>query len=44
MIGGAPMGKATIYRKVGPHVTALPLFDAGAPVLPGFVKPPEFVF
>jgi protein-L-isoaspartate(D-aspartate) O-methyltransferase len=44
VIGGAPMGKATIYRKVGGHVTALPLFDAGAPVLPGFVKPPEFVF
>lgn len=44
VIGGAPMGKATIYRKDGGHVTALPLFDAGAPVLPGFVKPPEFVF
>jgi len=44
VIGGAPMGKATIYTRLGPHVTALPLFDAGAPVLPGFVKPPEFVF
>jgi protein-L-isoaspartate(D-aspartate) O-methyltransferase len=44
VIGDAPMGKATIYRKIGSHVTALPLFDAGAPVLPGFVKPPEFVF
>jgi len=44
VIGGAPLGKATIYSKLGPHVTARPLFDAGAPVLPGFVKPPEFVF
>ena len=44
VIGGAPMGKATIYAKAGSHVTALPLFDAGAPVLPGFVNPPEFVF
>jgi protein-L-isoaspartate(D-aspartate) O-methyltransferase len=44
VIGDRPMGKATIYSKSGPHVTALPLFDAGAPVLPGFVKPPEFVF
>jgi protein-L-isoaspartate(D-aspartate) O-methyltransferase len=44
VIGGTTMGKATIYRKSGPHVTAQPLFDAGAPVLPGFVKPPEFVF
>ena len=44
VIGGAPMGKATIYTKTGSHVTAQPLFDAGAPVLPGFVKPLEFVF
>jgi protein-L-isoaspartate(D-aspartate) O-methyltransferase len=44
VIGGATMGKATIYTKAGGHVTAQPLFDAGAPVLPGFVKPPEFVF
>ena len=44
VIGGAPMGKATIYKKTGKNVTAQPLFDAGAPVLPGFVKPPAFVF
>src|ERR1044072_3159060 len=44
VIGSAPMGKATIYTNAGGHVTAQPLFDAGAPVLPGFVKPPEFVF
>lgn len=44
VIGNAPMGKAAIYSKAGPHVTMVPLFDAGAPVLPGFVKPPEFVF
>jgi len=44
VIGSAPMGKATIYSKAGGHVTAQPLFDAGAPVLPGFVKPAEFVF
>jgi protein-L-isoaspartate(D-aspartate) O-methyltransferase len=44
VIGNAPMGKAAIYSKAGSHVTMVPLFDAGAPVLPGFVKPPEFVF
>jgi len=44
VLGSAPMGKATIYSKTGAHVTAQPLFDAAAPVLPGFVKPPEFVF
>ena len=44
VIGSMPMGKATIYDRTGKHVTAQPLFDAGAAVLPGFVKPPEFVF
>jgi protein-L-isoaspartate(D-aspartate) O-methyltransferase len=44
VLGSATMGKATIYSRTGRNVTAQPLFDAGAPVLPGFVKPPEFVF
>jgi protein-L-isoaspartate(D-aspartate) O-methyltransferase len=44
VIGSMPMGKATIYDRTGKHVTAQPLFDAGAALLPGFVKPPEFVF
>lgn len=44
VVGGAPMAKAMIYDKIGKSVTPQPLFDAGAPVLPGFVKPPEFVF
>ncbi|MEJ0076859.1 MAG: protein-L-isoaspartate O-methyltransferase [Alphaproteobacteria bacterium] len=44
VIGSGPMGKATIYRKAGAQATGVPLFDAAAPVLPGFVKPPEFVF
>jgi protein-L-isoaspartate(D-aspartate) O-methyltransferase len=42
--GSVPMGKATLYRKVGGHVTAVPLFDAAAPLLPGFAKPAAFVF
>jgi protein-L-isoaspartate(D-aspartate) O-methyltransferase len=42
--GGPPMGKATIYRSVSGHVTGQPIFDAVAPPLPGFSKPPEFVF
>jgi hypothetical protein len=33
-----------IYRMASGHVTAQTLFDAAAPVLPGFVKPAEFVF
>jgi len=44
VVGAAPMAKAMICDRTGKTVTAQPLFDAGAPVLPGFVKPPEFVF
>jgi len=44
VIGGGPMRKAMIYSKSGGHVTALELFDAAAPLLPGFAKAPEFVF
>jgi protein-L-isoaspartate(D-aspartate) O-methyltransferase len=44
VVGSSPMGKATIYRMVAGRPTAQPLFDAAAPVLPGFVKPPAFVF
>jgi protein-L-isoaspartate(D-aspartate) O-methyltransferase len=44
VVGAMPMGKATIYRASGGHVTAQPLFDAAAPALPGFAKPPAFVF
>jgi len=42
--GSGPLGKATIYRVSGQHVTAQPLFDAAAPLLPGFAKPAAFVF
>lgn len=44
VVGTMPMGKATIYRASGGHVTAQPLFDAAARALPGFAKPPAFVF
>lgn len=44
VVGGGAMGKATIYRMAGCRATAQPLFDAAAPLLPGFVKPAEFVF
>src|SRR6266536_1197116 len=43
VIGRAP-GRATVYRSVSGHVTGQPVFDAAAPLLPGFAKPPEFVF
>jgi protein-L-isoaspartate(D-aspartate) O-methyltransferase len=44
VVGRAPMGKATLYRRSGAHVSAHPEFDAVAPLMPGFAKPPEFVF
>ena len=44
VVGSGPMGKATLYRKDGGHISAVPLFDASAPLLPGFAKAPVFVF
>ena len=44
VVGRAPIGKAMVYRRAGSHVSVHPVFDAVAPLLPGFVKPPQFVF
>jgi protein-L-isoaspartate(D-aspartate) O-methyltransferase len=39
-----PPGKAMLYRLVEGRLVGRPIFDAAAPVLPGFVAPPAFVF
>jgi protein-L-isoaspartate(D-aspartate) O-methyltransferase len=44
VVGRLPIGRGTIYRRSGAHVSAHPEFDAVAPLLPGFSKPPAFVF
>jgi protein-L-isoaspartate(D-aspartate) O-methyltransferase len=44
VLSRGPAAKATIYRNTTGHVSAHTVFDASAPLLPGFVKPPEFVF
>jgi len=44
VVGRAPIGRGTVYRRTGAHVSAHPAFDAVAPLLPGFSKPPAFVF
>ena len=44
ILGRAPIGRGTVYRRSGTHVSAQPEFDAVAPLLPGFSKPPAFVF
>jgi protein-L-isoaspartate(D-aspartate) O-methyltransferase len=44
IIGSAPTGRAMLYRCIAGDVSAWPVFDASAPVLPGFVAAPQFVF
>ncbi|MEI6557827.1 MAG: protein-L-isoaspartate O-methyltransferase [Rhodospirillaceae bacterium] len=40
----ARLGQARLYRKAGTTVSSRSLFDATAPVLPGFEFKPRFVF
>ena len=40
----ARLGQAKLYRKVGHSVSSISLFEASAPVLPGFEFKPRFVF
>lgn len=42
--GHGPAAKATLYLRSGAGWGARAIFDAAAPVLPGFVKPPAFAF
>ncbi len=44
IFGRAPTGKAMIYRMIEGHLVGRPIFDASAPVLPGFAAPAAFVF
>ena len=44
MLGVGPGAKAMLYRRIEGELSGRPVFDAAAPPLPGFVKPPEFVF
>jgi len=42
---GAPhLGKATIFRLIEGQLVGRPIFDAAAPLLPGFAAPLTFVF
>jgi protein-L-isoaspartate(D-aspartate) O-methyltransferase len=43
-VHGRNPGKAMLYRSIAGDVTGRPIFDAAAPLLPGFVEPPVFVF
>jgi protein-L-isoaspartate(D-aspartate) O-methyltransferase len=44
VFGGGPAGKAMLYLSDRGQLSGRPVFDAVAPLLPGFVKPPAFVF
>jgi protein-L-isoaspartate(D-aspartate) O-methyltransferase len=44
VFGGTPPGKAMIYRVSEGQLAGRPVFDATAPILPGFVAPKIFVF
>jgi protein-L-isoaspartate(D-aspartate) O-methyltransferase len=44
VLGHAPAAQAMLYRCVGGDISGWPIFDAAAPVLPGFAAPPAFVF
>jgi protein-L-isoaspartate(D-aspartate) O-methyltransferase len=44
VFGRAPAVKAMIYRVSEGRLVGRAVFDAAAPVLPGFVAPPAFVF
>jgi protein-L-isoaspartate(D-aspartate) O-methyltransferase len=42
--GRSRPGKAMVYSVVEAALSGRPIFDAAAPVVPGFVAPPAFVF
>jgi protein-L-isoaspartate(D-aspartate) O-methyltransferase len=44
VFGRASAGKAMIFRRIEGQLVGRPVFDAAAPLLPGFVAAPEFVF
>jgi protein-L-isoaspartate(D-aspartate) O-methyltransferase len=44
VLGAGPGAKAMLYRRSGHDFGGRAIFDAAAPLLPGFVKPPHFAF
>jgi protein-L-isoaspartate(D-aspartate) O-methyltransferase len=44
VLGSPPGAKAMLYRRSGGEMGGRAIFDAAAPLLPGFAKPPVFAF
>jgi protein-L-isoaspartate(D-aspartate) O-methyltransferase len=42
--GTGPASRAMVYRSVRGEISGRPVIEAGGPLLPGFAKPPMFVF
>jgi protein-L-isoaspartate(D-aspartate) O-methyltransferase len=44
VVGRPPTSRGMLYRSVAGDLSGWPIFDAAAPLLPGFAEPPAFVF
>jgi protein-L-isoaspartate(D-aspartate) O-methyltransferase len=44
VVGRPPASKAMLFRSSGTDASGRQIFDAAVPALPGFAKPPAFVF
>lgn len=44
IVGSGPAGKATLFRRDGNDIGSRRIFDAAAPLLPGFARAPAFSF
>ena len=44
VVGRGPDAKAMLYRRTDGDISGRPVFDAAAAPLPGFARPPQFVF
>jgi protein-L-isoaspartate(D-aspartate) O-methyltransferase len=44
VVAQGPLCRAQVWRRIGKSFDARPAFEAGAPVLPGFERPADFVF
>lgn len=44
VVGTGRSAKATVFMRSGGVVSTRPVFDAAIPMLPGFARPPQFVF
>jgi protein-L-isoaspartate(D-aspartate) O-methyltransferase len=44
VLGRAPLGRVILYRAISGDVSGWPIFDAAAPLLPGFAAAQAFVF